>query len=97
MKKSKVKELIKESVGGESIRTEDEYGSIFFKLPNGKLHRENGPAVEFTNGDKSWYINGKWHREDGPAVEHADGYKWWFLNGIQYTELQWEYEMRVNG
>ena len=57
MKKSKVKELIKESVGGESIRTEDEYGSIFFKLPNGKLHRENGPTCECNNGYKAWYIN----------------------------------------
>jgi len=25
---------------------------------NGKLHREDGPAVEGVNGDKSWYING---------------------------------------
>ena len=23
------------------------------------LHRENGPAVEWCNGDKEWYINGK--------------------------------------
>jgi len=25
---------------------------------NGKLHREDGPAIEFANGDKSWYLNG---------------------------------------
>ena len=24
----------------------------------GKLHRENGPAVEKDNGDKEWWING---------------------------------------
>ena len=47
---------------------------------NGKLHREDGPAVECTNGHKVWWLNGKRHREDGPAVEYADGGKVWFLN-----------------
>ena len=48
---------------------------------NGKLHREDGPAIEDANGDKWWYRNGKLHREDGPAIEWADGNKRWFLNG----------------
>ena len=25
---------------------------------NGKLHREDGPAVERSNGDKEWWLNG---------------------------------------
>ena len=53
---------------------------------NGKLHREDGPAIERANGDKSWYLNGKLHREDGPAVEWANGYKSWYLNGEEVTE-----------
>ena len=24
---------------------------------NGKLHREDGPAIEWANGDKEWYLN----------------------------------------
>ena len=24
-------------------------------------HREDGPAVEYSNGDKEWWINGKQH------------------------------------
>ena len=24
---------------------------------NGKLHREDGPAVEYANGDKEWWLN----------------------------------------
>ena len=24
---------------------------------NGKLHREDGPAVEYANGSKFWYLN----------------------------------------
>lgn len=26
---------------------------------NGKIHREDGPAVECTDGTKRWYLNGK--------------------------------------
>ena len=26
---------------------------------NGKIHREDGPAVEFVNGTKHWYLDGK--------------------------------------
>jgi hypothetical protein len=55
---------------------------------NGKLHREDGPAIEHSNGDKYWYLNGKRHREDGPAIEYADGTKYWYLNGEQLTEKE---------
>jgi hypothetical protein len=48
---------------------------------NGKYHRENGPAVEFSDGYKEWIINGKRHREDGPAVI-TDSYQWWYQNGV---------------
>ena len=53
---------------------------------NDKLHREDGPAREYANGDKYWYLNGKLHREDGPAREYADGTKVWYLNGKEVTE-----------
>jgi len=26
---------------------------------NGKCHRVDGPAVEYTDGYKAWYLNGK--------------------------------------
>jgi hypothetical protein len=45
------------------------------------LHREDGPAVEYPNGDKFWYINNKLHREDGPATEFYSGTKYWYLDG----------------
>ena len=51
-----------------------------------KLHREDGPAIEWSDGSKHWYLNGKWHREDGPAVELADGSKYWWLNGKRHRE-----------
>ena len=53
---------------------------------NGKLHREDGPAVEWKDGTKLWYLNGVYHREEGPAVEYADGDKEWYLNNKKITE-----------
>jgi len=50
---------------------------------DGKLHREDGPAIEWANGTKAWYRDGKFHREDGPAVEYANGIKYWYLKGIE--------------
>jgi hypothetical protein len=33
-------------------------GDKVWKLPNGNLHREDGPAIEFLSGFKIWWING---------------------------------------
>jgi hypothetical protein len=53
---------------------------------NGKYHREDGPAIEYVNGNKFWYKNGKQHREDGPAVEYTNGTKYWYKNGKLHRE-----------
>jgi hypothetical protein len=44
---------------------------------NDQLHRIDGPAVEYADGDKYWYQNGQLHRIDGPAIEYANGNKHW--------------------
>ena len=49
-------------------------------------HREDGPAVEWADGTKAWYINGERHREDGPAIEEVDGLKAWFINDLRHRE-----------
>ena len=48
---------------------------------NDKLHRDDGPAIEYLNGAKYWYLNGNLHRTDGPAIHRSDGTKGWWLNG----------------
>ena len=48
------------------------------------LHRIGGPAIEYADGDKLWYVDGNNHRADGPAVENADGYKAWCINGKRH-------------
>lgn len=33
-------------------------GSVFWWI-DGELHREDGPAVEYVDGSKEWFLNGK--------------------------------------
>jgi hypothetical protein len=72
-----------------STLTIDEFGHKRWRLPNGKWHRVDGPAIERVNGDKQWCLHGKWHRVDGPAIEYADGTKRWCLNDINYEFDEW--------
>ena len=67
-----------ESAGGPEI---DADGDKYWHNANGLYHRTDGPAVEWADGSKDWYIDGKRHRIDGPAIEDAEGHKAWYVNG----------------
>jgi hypothetical protein len=56
---------------------------------NGRLHRVDGPAIEFGDGTKSWFWHGRYHRVDGPAVEFISGGKQWWLDNNIYTFDDW--------
>lgn len=45
---------------------------------DGRLHRLDGPAIEWANGDYYWYKDGKLHRTDGPAIKTGDMVCWYF-------------------
>ena len=62
-------------------------GDKFWYL-NGNVHREDGPAIEWSSGSKEWWLMGKRHREDGPAIELPDGDKAWYLMGKQLSETE---------
>ena len=64
----------------------DKDGTIRYYNEQGQLHREDGPAVEYIDGTKVWFLNDKRHREDGPAIEYASGTKVWFLNDKRHRE-----------
>jgi hypothetical protein len=53
---------------------------------NGKLHRQDGSAVESPDGTREWWLNGHLHRQDGPAVELPDGTREWYLNGKEFED-----------
>ena len=61
----------------------DIYGGKHWYV-DGKLHRVDGPAIEYANSDKEWYVDGKLHRVDGPAVEYANGDKHWYIDGKRH-------------
>ena len=76
--------LIKEEE--EPTMTVNSVGNRVWRLSNGELHRLDGPAYEYANGSKEWWVNGKRHRVDGPAIEFQDGYKAWLLNDKLHRE-----------
>ena len=59
---------------------------ITFKNDNGGFHREDGPAIIWSDGTKEWYFNDKRHRVDGPAMILSYGYKQWWINGKLHRE-----------
>ena len=76
------------------VTKQEFWGGIEYINENGNLHREDGPAVEWKNGNKSWYINGLLHKEDGPAIDWYDGvFKRYYLNDIMYSKEDWENEL----
>lgn len=46
-----------------------------------KLHRVDGPALEYTDGGKQWILFGELHRIDVPAFESPYGRKEWWFHG----------------
>lgn len=66
------------------IRTETEH-KVEYHL-DGKLHREDGPAIVTADGYEAWYMYGKLHREGGPAVSRKDGYQVWYRWGSYHRE-----------
>ncbi len=54
---------------------------IVYQNEQGLLHRTDGPAIEWNDGTKEWYINGQRHRTDRPAIEWSIGTRSWWING----------------
>jgi hypothetical protein len=53
---------------------------------NGKWHREDGPAIIWQSGYKSWYFKGKRHNLNGPAIIYPDGREGYFIHGEPTTK-----------
>jgi hypothetical protein len=64
----------------ESVMEIDVSGTKIWRNSKGEHHRTDGPAIEWTNGDKAWCVGGKYHRTNGPAVEWSNGDKAWWVN-----------------
>ena len=53
---------------------------------DGMLHREDGPAVEWTDGAVCWYRKDRPHRKGGPAYIGTEGHLEWYRNGKLHNE-----------
>jgi hypothetical protein len=75
-------------------------GKKVWKTKTKKIHREDGPAIEWEDGTKEWYIYGKLHREDSPAIEYANGYNNWcicgrFVSKTEFTDLLVQHHLKL--
>ena len=76
-------------MGEEAMKDKYYYkdGTTSSKYDGSKvIHRIDGPAIEYANGDRFWLVDGKRHRVDGPAVEWVDGRGSWYVEYKYYTE-----------
>ena len=64
----------------------DSKGTKYWRL-NNRLHRTDGPAIEFADGSESWWLNGNLHRNSGPAVTAANGETSWWIYGKKADPL----------
>ena len=66
--------------GNISIQIESNLIAIY---KNDELHRDDKPALIYSDGSKEWYKNGERHREGGPAIIITNGSKVWYKNGVR--------------
>jgi len=61
----------------------DKHGNKFYYKDREMtiFHRTDGPACEWSDGDKAWFVDDNRHRLDGPAIERVDGTKEWYVDG----------------
>lgn len=69
-------------------------GRTEWRNQDGKLHRLDGPAMEWEDGSRSWFVNGQIHRLDGPAVEQSNGYKSWWIEDCRYSEEEFNEKIK---
>ena len=75
----------------------DGHGTVSFFNNAGEIHRTDGPAVIYRDGDTLWYQNGLLHRTDGPAVMLSSGIGYWFLSGCEITRAEFNQRIASGG
>lgn len=53
---------------------------------NGKIHRDDGPAIIHHTGSKFWWVNGKCHKLSGPASVWSGGTTVYYIHGVIHTQ-----------
>jgi hypothetical protein len=82
---------------GKQEFTEDEWNKNRDKFSGLTYHRVDGPAVEYSDGYKSWFKEGRLHRIGDPAVEFHSNW-WvrrdWYIEDEEYIKEDYDKLMR---
>lgn len=63
------------------------YGSKWW-YKNDQIHRTNGPANIYSDGQQTWYLRHQRHRTSGPAVIYSDGTVEYWINGRELSDYE---------
>lgn len=63
-----------------------ESGTKIWKNDKGQIHRDDGPAITWTNGNWEWWFEDKCHRIEGPS-DWLNGEHRWFVHDKNITKL----------
>jgi hypothetical protein len=74
----------------------DTHGNKWWHDSDGNIHRTDGPAIIYADGDCEWYQHGLRHRDNGPALEYASGSKSWYLHGEYLSFEEWLDEVNIS-
>lgn len=69
---------------GAPVRDVNGTGTVSWLL-DGRLHRDDGPALEWFNGTCEWWWHGNRHRVGGPVVMWPTGTMQWWISGVQVS------------
>jgi hypothetical protein len=72
--------------------TVDDYKTVRWYL-NDKLHREDGPAIEWSNGTREWYLHGKRVTENDVMTDNNQTIE---IEGTKYTLAQIKNALKNN-
>ena len=61
---------------------------IFWYDDENRLHRQDGPAIEYADGGRAWLKHGLMHRLAGPAVVYAGGHTEWWIDNRRYDQAE---------
>lgn len=78
-----LKEVIK--LDNQMVLTIAQDGTKRWVTNEGIRHREDGPSIEYPDGEKRWFKNDNLHRENGPAID-GPNWKMWYLYGLRHRE-----------
>jgi hypothetical protein len=63
-----------------TVRIDSDGDRRWYKPGTEIRHRLDGPAREYADGTREWWVDDHLHRLDGPAREYADGTREWWVD-----------------